>query len=82
MLLHAQHGYFSHIQLLELVLQVITLYYGGHLIIYQEMSPGELVSFLFYQVSLAATIDVSYTIQKHQSHIITGDSIYGLVSYS
>lgn len=46
-------------QLLELLLQVVTLYYGGHLVIYQEISGGELVSFLLYQVSLGAAIDVS-----------------------
>ena len=47
-------------QLLQLVLQVVTLYYGGHLVISQEMSGGELVSLLLYQVSLAASLDVSW----------------------
>ncbi len=46
-------------QLLELVLQIVTLYYGGHLVIFHEITGGELVSFLLYQVSLAAAIDVS-----------------------
>ena len=46
-------------QLLELVLQVVTLYYGGHLVINYEMTGGELVSLLLYQVSLSAAIDVS-----------------------
>lgn len=46
-------------QLLELVLQVVTLYYGGHLVINHEMTGGELVSLLLYQVSLSAAIDVS-----------------------
>ena len=48
-----------HLQLLELVLQVVTLYYGGHLVIYGEMTGGELVSLLLYQVSLTAALDVS-----------------------
>ena len=47
------------IQLLELALQVATLYYGGHLVINYEMTGGELVSLLLYQVSLSAAIDVS-----------------------
>ena len=47
------------LQLLELVLQVVTLYYGGHLVMYGEMTGGELVSLLLYQVSLTAALDVS-----------------------
>ena len=50
----------SLLQLLELVLQVVTLYYGGHLVIYGEMTGGELVSLLLYQVSLTAALDVSF----------------------
>lgn len=49
----------SLMQLLELALQVATLYYGGHLVINFEMTGGELVSLLLYQVSLSAAIDVS-----------------------
>lgn len=41
------------------MLQVVTLYYGGHLVIKYEMTGGELVSLLLYQVSLSAAIDVS-----------------------
>jgi ABC-type bacteriocin/lantibiotic exporter with double-glycine peptidase domain len=47
-------------QTLELVLQVVTLFYGGHLVIKYEMTGGELVSLLLYQVSLSAAIDVSH----------------------
>ena len=48
-----------HVQLTELVLQVVTLYYGGHLVINNEITGGELVSLLLYQVSLTAALDVS-----------------------
>lgn len=48
-----------HMQLTELVLQVVTLYYGGHLVINNEITGGELVSLLLYQVSLTAALDVS-----------------------
>ena len=41
------------------MLQVVTLYYGGRLVINYEMTGGELVSLLLYQVSLSAAIDVS-----------------------
>jgi len=32
----------------------------GHLVIYGEMTGGELVSLLLYQVSLTAALDVSF----------------------
>ena len=41
------------------MLQVVTLYYGGHLVINNEITGGELVSLLLYQVSLTAALDVS-----------------------
>lgn len=59
--------FFTHVfldlpQTLELVLQVVTLFYGGNLVIRDEMTGGELVSLLLYQVSLSAAIDVSHLI--------------------
>ena len=47
------------LQLLELMLQVVTLYYGGCLVFKNQMTGGELVALLLYQVSLTAAIDVS-----------------------
>ena len=38
--------------LLPNVVTVIILVYGGHLVVSNEMSPGDLVSFLLYQSSL------------------------------
>ena len=46
------------LQLLELALQVVTLYYGGYLVFKNQMTGGELVALLLYQVSLTAAIDV------------------------
>ena len=51
------------LQLLELMLQVVTLYYGGCLVFKNQMSGGELVALLLYQVSLTAAIDVSLSIR-------------------
>lgn len=51
------------LQLLELMLQVVTLYYGGCLVFKNQMTGGELVALLLYQVSLTAAIDVSLSIR-------------------
>ena len=66
-----------HLQLLELVLQVVTLYYGGHLVIYGEMTGGELVSLLLYQVSLTAALDVSTCASQYSSLSECNDSCLG-----
>ena len=51
------------------MLQVVTLYYGGHLVINNEITGGELVSLLLYQVSLTAALDVSaIQLQPHNVH--------------
>ena len=67
-----------HLQLLELVLQVVTLYYGGHLVIYGEMTGGELVSLLLYQVSLTAALDVSACASQYSSLSERNDSCLGI----
>ena len=42
---------------LEAVIDVLTLYYGGHLVIRGELSGGALVSFLLYSLSLSQAIE-------------------------
>ena len=42
---------------LEAVIDVLTLYYGGHLVIRGELSGGALVSFLLYSLSLGQAIE-------------------------
>ena len=43
---------------LEAVIDVLTLYYGGHLVIRGELSGGALVSFLLYSLSLGQAIEI------------------------
>ncbi|KAK6190801.1 hypothetical protein SNE40_002588 [Patella caerulea] len=50
-------GYSICNQLFELALTVSTLYYGGHLVIKGELSGGNLVSFILYQIQLGDSLD-------------------------
>jgi ATP-binding cassette subfamily B (MDR/TAP) protein 9 len=42
---------------LEMITDVLTLYYGGHLVMRGELSGGNLVSFLLYSLSLGTAIE-------------------------
>ena len=42
---------------LEMITDVLTLYYGGHLVMRGEISGGALVSFLLYSLSLGTAIE-------------------------
>lgn len=53
----AYGGYSWCNQVLELVMDAITLYYGGHLVMRGELSGGRLVSFILYQLSLGKAIE-------------------------
>ena len=46
-------SYMIVLTLLPSVITVIILVYGGHLVLADDMSPGDLVSFLLYQSSLS-----------------------------
>lgn len=48
----------STIQLFSLSLVVSTLYYGGHLVINNLMSGGDLVAFVLYQIELGFALEV------------------------
>ena len=50
-------GYRSCTEILELALDVLTLYYGGHLVLNGILSAGNLVSFILYQLELGMCID-------------------------
>ena len=47
------------LQLFALSLIVATLYYGGHLVVNDELSGGDLVSFILYQMELGFALEVS-----------------------
>ncbi|PIK38343.1 putative ATP-binding cassette sub-family B member 9 [Apostichopus japonicus] len=42
---------------LETAMMILTLYYGGHLVIINVMSSGQLISFLLYQMELGSALD-------------------------
>ena len=48
----------SAVQLFSLSLVVATLYYGGHLVMNNLMSAGDLVAFVLYQMELGFALEV------------------------
>ncbi|KAI0227571.1 ATP-binding cassette sub-family B member 9 [Lamellibrachia satsuma] len=57
----AYAGYVWSNELFELMLVTMTLYYGGHLVVNDLMSGGELVSFILYQIELGSALEsISY----------------------
>ena len=55
------------LQLLELTLQVLTLYYGGCLMLKNQLTGGEVVALLLYQISLTAAIDVRESMPQNEN---------------
>ncbi|XP_066289459.1 ABC-type oligopeptide transporter ABCB9-like [Branchiostoma lanceolatum] len=54
-------GYAMTTRTLELTMTVLTLYYGGHLVITDRLTGGNLVSFILYQMELGDAIeDIGY----------------------
>ena len=55
------------LQLFELMLVTMTLYYGGHLVVNDLMSGGDLVSFILYQIELGSALEVNahISVVKH-----------------
>lgn len=45
-------------QISELALEVAVIYYGGHLVISNQMSSGELIAFFIYVLELAECLEV------------------------
>ncbi|CAB1320014.1 unnamed protein product [Coregonus sp. 'balchen'] len=45
-------SYYGRLHISELVLQVAILFYGGHLVITEQMSGGTLISFVIYELEL------------------------------
>ncbi|CAH1230516.1 ABCB9 [Branchiostoma lanceolatum] len=50
-------GYAMTTRTLELTMTVLTLYYGGHLVITDRLTGGNLVSFILYQMELGDAIE-------------------------
>ena len=48
----------SAVKLFSLSLVVATLYYGGHLVMKNLMSGGDLVAFVLYQMELGFALEV------------------------
>lgn len=53
----AYAGYVWSNELFELMLVTATLYYGGHLVVNNLMSGGDLVSFILYQIELGSALE-------------------------
>ncbi|XP_041346631.1 ATP-binding cassette sub-family B member 9-like [Gigantopelta aegis] len=53
----AYAGYMWSTQILELALTVSVLYFGGHLVIADKLSGGNLVSFILYTLELSSALD-------------------------
>ena len=53
----AYGGYSWCNSILELAMDALTLYYGGHLVMIGELTGGTLVSFILYQLSLGEAIE-------------------------
>lgn len=47
-------------QISELALQVAILYYGGHLVVTNQMSSGDLIAFFIYMLELGESLEVYY----------------------
>lgn len=47
-------------QISELALQVAILYYGGHLVVTNQMSSGDLIAFFIYMLELGESLEVCY----------------------
>lgn len=45
-------------QISELALEVAILYYGGHLVITNQMSSGALIAFFIYMLELGESLEV------------------------
>lgn len=60
----------SLLQISELVLEVAILFYGGHLVVTEQMSGGGLVSFILYELELGECLEASLT-HSNQSLFVT-----------
>ncbi|ESO84652.1 hypothetical protein LOTGIDRAFT_179605 [Lottia gigantea] len=50
-------GYVISNEVFELILTIATFYYGGHLVITDQLTAGNLVSFILYQIQLGECLD-------------------------
>ena len=48
-------------QISELALEVAILYYGGHLVVTNQMSSGALISFFIYMLELGECLEVFHS---------------------
>lgn len=62
-------------QISELALQVAILFYGGHLVVTDQMSGGTLISFVIYELELGECLEVRhvmtslYNMSSLQPHV-------------
>lgn len=52
------------LQISELGLEVAILYYGGHLVITNHMSSGDLIAFFIYMLELGESLEVFYILSS------------------
>eukprot|EP00058_Branchiostoma_floridae_P020402 XP_002605892.1 hypothetical protein BRAFLDRAFT_124898 [Branchiostoma floridae] len=71
----AYGGYSMTTHILDLTMVVLTLYYGGHLVITNRLTGGNLVSFILYQMELGDAIeDVSFKVSPGEVVALVGPS--------
>ena len=44
--------------MLDLAITVVTLYYGGHLVITGQITGGTFISFILYQLEMGQSVEV------------------------
>ena len=62
-MVNAFHKHLWFLQTFSLALVVATLYYGGYLVTAGEMTGGDLISFILYQMNLGFQFSVSLPAQ-------------------
>lgn len=56
-------------QISELALQVAILFYGGHLVVTDQMSGGTLISFVIYELELGECLEVRHVVISLQPYV-------------
>lgn len=69
------------LQISELALQVAILFYGGHLVVTDQMTGGTLISFVIYELELGECLEVSHVMISSQMHVCYKRDLCQFLSY-